>query len=122
MKDNSRKGARKRRHWRIRSRLTGTSGRPRLVIYRSNKYLYTQVVDDEAGKTLASASTNQKDLRTELGGSGSNLAAAALVGKTIAQRAQEKGVKQVCFDRGGYKYHGRIKALADAAREAGLEF
>jgi large subunit ribosomal protein L18 len=118
----SRNGMRERRHWRVRSKLTGTSTRPRLVVFRSNKFLYSQVIDDATGNTLAAASSNQKDLRSELGGSGSNLAAAALIGKTIAARAQEKGVKQVSFDRGGYKYHGRIKALADAAREAGLEF
>jgi len=113
---------RTRRHWRVRSRVTGSAGRPRLCVHRSNKYLYAQVIDDESGKTLASASSVQKDLKSELSGKGSNLAAAVLVGKTLAERAKASGVSKVCFDRGGYKYHGRVKALADAAREAGLEF
>jgi large subunit ribosomal protein L18 len=111
-----------RRHWRIRSRVTGTGERPRLAIFRSNKYLYVQLIDDVAGTTLAAASTLQKVLHDQLGGKCANLAAATLLGKTIAGRAKDKGLKKVCFDRGGYRYHGRIKALADAAREAGLEF
>jgi large subunit ribosomal protein L18 len=112
---------RRRIHQRLRQRLQGSSERPRLNVYRSLNHIYAQVIDDSTGKTLASASTTQGrkkgDRRT-----GGNVASAKEVGKTIAQRAQEKGVKKVVFDRGGYLYHGRIKALADAAREAGLEF
>jgi large subunit ribosomal protein L18 len=114
---------RRRRHWRVRSRVTGTAARPRLTIFRSNKFIYAQVVDDEAGKTLASANTNQKVLKEALGGSKlCSVDAAKLVGKTIAEKAKESGVAKVCFDRGPYQYHGRVKALADAAREAGLDF
>ncbi len=111
-----------RRHWRIRASVKGTTERPRLTVRRSNKYIYAQLVDDEQGKTIAAAATTQKALRDSLGGKGCSVAAAQLVGKTVAERAKEKGVTKVCFDRGGYKYHGRVKALADAAREAGLEF
>jgi len=109
---------RTRRHWGVRSRVKGTAARPRLCVYRSNKYIYAQVIDDEAGKTLAASSSNQKAIEA----AGGSVAAATLVGKAVAERAKEKGVTQVCFDRGGYRYHGRVKALADAAREAGLEF
>lgn len=122
MATNSRSKQRVTRHWRMRSRLSGTAARPRLAIFRSNKFIYAQVIDDESGKTLASASSNQKDLQGQLGGKGCNLEAAKLVGQTIAARAKDGGVNKVCFDRGGYRYHGRVKALADAAREAGLEF
>ena len=112
---------RKRIHERIRARMEGTSGRPRLNVYRSLNHIYVQVIDDSRGVTIASASTAQGgkkgDKRT-----GGNIASAKEIGKLIAQRAQEKGIKKVVFDRGGYLYHGRIKALADAAREAGLEF
>lgn len=117
-----RHAARQRRHYRIRNKLAGTAERPRLSVFRSNKYLYSQVVDDSTGVTLVSASTNQSTLRQELDGKCANVSAASLLGKTIAERAKEKGITQVCFDRGGYRYHGRIKALAEAAREAGLEF
>jgi large subunit ribosomal protein L18 len=110
-----------RRHWRVRTRVKGTAERPRLSFHRSNKYLYVQVIDDVTGRTLAAAATTQKAVRDEAGGA-CNIAAAKLVGKVIAERAKEKGITKVCFDRGGYKYHGRVKALADAAREAGLEF
>ncbi len=111
---------RKRIHERIRSRLLGTPQRPRLNVYRSLNHIYAQVIDDLHGVTLVAASTTeggQGDKR-----SGGNLASAKEVGKRIADRAKEKGIKQVVFDRGGYLYHGRIKALADAAREAGLQF
>jgi large subunit ribosomal protein L18 len=111
---------RQRVHTRIRERMTGTAERPRLNVYRSLNHIYTQVIDDLSGATLASASTVSK--KGEGKKAGGNVAAAAEVGKLIAQRAQEKGIKRVVFDRGGYLYHGRIKALADAAREAGLEF
>jgi large subunit ribosomal protein L18 len=108
---------RQRIHARIRRKLTGTTERPRLSVHRSLNHIYAQVVDDQTGQTLASASTLA--LKTKTGG---NVAAAKEIGKAIAESAVKKGVKKVVFDRGGYLYHGRIKALADAAREAGLEF
>jgi large subunit ribosomal protein L18 len=107
-------------HERIRKKMQGTAERPRLNVYRSLNHIYVQVIDDLHGKTLVSASTaegKKEDRRT-----GGNVAAAKAIGKTIAERAKAKGVSQVVFDRGGYIYHGRVKALADAAREAGLKF
>ncbi len=111
---------RRRIHERLRQRMQGSPERPRLNVYRSLNHIYAQVIDDATGKTLAAAST----MHGKKGGkrTGGNVASAKEVGKAIAQRAQEKGIKSVVFDRGGYLYHGRIKALADAAREAGLEF
>jgi large subunit ribosomal protein L18 len=109
---------RQRIHQRIRRKVRGTSERPRLAVFRSLTNIYVQLIDDARSVTLVSASTIEKGSRT----GGGNLAAAKAVGKTIAERAKEKGIQQVVFDRGGYIYHGRIKALADAAREAGLEF
>jgi large subunit ribosomal protein L18 len=111
---------RRRIHQRMRQRLNGSSDRPRLNVYRSLNHIYAQVIDDSTGKTLASASTVQGKKGSKR--TGGNVASAKEIGKTIAQRAQEKGIKKVVFDRGGYLYHGRIKALADAARAAGLEF
>src|ERR1700752_691614 len=111
---------RRRIHQRLRRRLGGTGERPRLNVYRSLNHIYAQVIDDSSGKTLAAASTVQGGKGSKR--TGGNVASAKEGGKTNAQRAQEKGVKRVVFDRGGYLYHGRIKALADAAREAGLEF
>lgn len=111
---------RKRVHTRIREKLAGTTERPRLNVYRSLDHIYTQLIDDTSGVTIASASTVTK--KGEPKKAGGNIAAAVEVGKLIAERAQAKGIKKVVFDRGGYLYHGRIKALADAAREAGLEF
>ncbi|MBS1821997.1 MAG: 50S ribosomal protein L18 [Acidobacteria bacterium] len=111
---------RKRVHTRIREKMSGTAERPRLNVYRSLDHIYTQLIDDASGVTLASASTLAK--KGEAKKTGGNIAAAVEVGKLIAERAQQKGIKKVVFDRGGYLYHGRIKALADAAREAGLEF
>jgi large subunit ribosomal protein L18 len=108
---------RQRVHTRIRRRLTGTAERPRLSIYRSLNHIYAQVIDDSQGLTLVAASTAAAKVKT-----GGNVAAAREVGKQIAERAKEKGIQKVVFDRGGYLYHGRVKALADAAREAGLEF
>src|SRR5690625_2570998 len=105
---------RKRIHKRVRNTISGTEERPRLNIYRSNKNIYAQLINDENGTTVASANTKEKDLNLE---STSNIEAAKEVGKLVAQRAIEKGYKRVVFDRGGYKYHGRVKALADAARE-----
>ncbi|AJH79008.1 50S ribosomal protein L18 [Heyndrickxia coagulans] len=110
---------RKKRHARVRAKLSGTAERPRLNIYRSNKNIYAQLIDDVKGVTLASASTLDKELSLESTG---NVEAAQKVGELIAKRAVEKGIKEVVFDRGGYLYHGRIKALADAARENGLQF
>lgn len=111
---------RQRVHTRIRTKMSGTAERPRLNVYRSLNHIYTQVIDDANGRTLASASTVvKKGAEQKTGG---NVEAAIAVGKLIAERAQAAGVKRVVFDRGGYLYHGRIKALADAAREAGLEF
>ena len=112
------KQIRERIHKRIRRKLSGTTERPRLAIFRSVAHIYAQVIDDSAGKTLASASSVDKGAKTN----GGNVAAAKKIGKLVAQRAKEKGISRVVFDRGGYHYHGRIKALADAAREAGLEF
>jgi large subunit ribosomal protein L18 len=110
-----------RRHERIRRRLHGTSERPRLNVYRSLEHIYVQVVDDDQGNTLVSASTIDPELRGELDGLNKSQQAAR-VGQLVARRAMEKGFKQVVFDRGGYPYHGRVKALADAARAGGLEF
>jgi large subunit ribosomal protein L18 len=108
---------RKRVHTRIRERIQGTTERPRLNVYRSLNHIYAQIIDDTQGRTLVSASTIADKVKT-----GGNVAAAKEIGKLVAQRAIDKGIKKVVYDRGGYLYHGRIKALADAAREAGLEF
>ncbi|WP_077210489.1 50S ribosomal protein L18 [Bacillus dakarensis] len=110
---------RKKRHARVRSKLSGTAARPRLNVFRSNKHIYAQLIDDVNGVTLASASTKDKEVSLD---STSNVDAAVMVGELVAKRAVEKGIKSVVFDRGGYLYHGRVKALADAARENGLEF
>ncbi len=118
IKKIEKKEIRNRIHKRIRRKLAGTAERPRLAVFRSVAHIYAQVIDDAAATTLASASSVDKGGRTN----GGNVMAAKAIGKLVAQRAQEKGIKQVVFDRGGYQYHGRIKALADAAREAGLEF
>lgn len=104
-------------HKRIRRKVSGSAERPRLTIYRSLNHIYAQIIDDEQGRTIAAASTTEKDLRGETGG---NIDAAVRVGRAIAERALSNGIESVVFDRGGYRYHGRVKALADAAREAGL--
>jgi len=109
---------RQRIHKRIRRKLRGTAERPRLAIFRSVAHIYAQVIDDNKGQTLVSASSIEKSAKTN----GGNVAAAKAIGKAIAERARDKGIKAVVFDRGGYLYHGRVQALADAAREAGLEF
>jgi len=114
----SRQSARTRRHTRVRKRVRGTGDRPRLAVFRSNRYIYAQVIDDTLGRTLASASSQETDLRS----STLNISTAAKVGELLAGRAKDAGVSTVVFDRGGYKYHGKVKALADAARESGLEF
>lgn len=113
--------ARLKRHLRVRKKIEGTSARPRLNIFRSSKHMYAQLIDDTTGVTVASASTQDKELKAEVG-NGGNVEAARKVGELIAKRAKEKGFDKVVFDRGGYLYHGRVQALADAAREAGLEF
>ncbi|WP_044895208.1 50S ribosomal protein L18 [Bacillus alveayuensis] len=110
---------RKKRHARVRRKVFGTAERPRLNVFRSNKHIYAQVIDDVKAVTLVSASTLDKEFDLESTG---NVEAAKKVGELVAKRALEKGIKSVVFDRGGYLYHGRVKALADAAREAGLEF
>src|SRR5579871_2828716 len=120
LKPRERNVIRQRVHARIREKMSGTAERPRLNVYRSLNHISTQLIDDQNGVTLASGSSKGKKGETEA--CGGNVAAAKTVGKLIAERAQEKGIKKVVFDRGGYLYHGRIKALADAAREAGLEF
>jgi len=111
---------RRRRHLRVRKRVNGTPERPRLAVFRSLHHIYAQVIDDTTGVTLAAASTLEPSLRPA--GTGGNVEGAKAVGKLIAERAREKGVEKVVFDRGGFLYHGRIKALADAARAAGLQF
>lgn len=117
----SRDAHRQRVHLRVRTKLSGTPERPRLSVYRSLGHLYAQVIDDRTGSTLCSASSLDKETRKQLKGGG-NVAAAKVVGKAIAERAKAAGISQVAFDRGGYKYHGRVQALAEAAREAGLKF
>ncbi|MCA9957840.1 MAG: 50S ribosomal protein L18 [Chloroflexota bacterium] len=113
--------ARKRRHQRIRMSISGTAERPRLNVFRSLEHIYAQLIDDVAGQTIVSASTVDKKLVAEMEGKNKK-EQATLVGKTVAERALAAGIKQVVFDRGGYLYHGRVKALADGAREGGLEF
>ena len=117
----SRKAHRERIHVRMRKKIAGSTERPRLCVFRSLKHIQAQVIDDVQGRTLASASSLDKEVRQRIKGGG-NVAASKIVGKVIAERAQAAGVKQVVFDRGGYQYHGRVQALADAAREAGLKF
>jgi large subunit ribosomal protein L18 len=116
---------RKRRHLRVRAKVSGTNERPRLNVFRSNAHTYAQIIDDTVGHTLVAASTLEPSVRDQFGESENNLrrvSEATVVGRVIAERAQEKGITKVVFDRGGYKFHGRVKAVADAARESGLEF
>ena len=110
-----------KKHRRMRNRFSGTPERPRLAVFRSNSHMYAQIIDDVAGNTLVSASTVQKEIKAELEHT-DDVAAAAYLGTVIAKRALEKGITEVVFDRGGYIYHGKVKALAEAAREAGLNF
>ena len=119
MATTSRRSARQRRHTRLRRKIPGTADRPRLAVFRSNRHIAAQLINDEEGRTIVSASSLEADLR---GGATGNAVAAATVGSLIAERAKDAGVSTVVFDRGGSRYHGRIAALADAAREAGLEF
>ena len=120
-KKDSRTEIRVKKHKKLRNRFSGTPERPRLAVFRSNNHMYAQVIDDTVGNTLVSASTMQKDVKAELEKT-NNVEAAAYLGKVIAQRALEKGITEVVFDRGGFIYQGKIQALADAAREAGLKF
>ncbi len=117
----SRTLVRKNKHRRLRNRFSGTPQRPRLAVFRSNNHMYAQIIDDTVGKTLVSASTLDKDVKAECEKT-NNLDAATVVGKVVAKRALEKGITTVVYDRGGYIYEGKVKALAEAAREAGLEF
>ena len=117
----SRSKVRAKKHMRIRNRFSGSAERPRLAVFRSNNHVYAQVIDDVNGHTLVSASTLEKDIKAELKNT-DDMAAASKIGDVVAKRALEKGIKAVVFDRAGYIYHGKVKALADAAREAGLEF
>ena len=117
----SRSEVRENKHRKLRNRFSGTAERPRLAVFRSNNHMYAQIIDDTVGNTLVSASTLQKDVKAELEKT-NNVEAAAYLGTVIAKKALEKGITTVVFDRGGFIYHGKIKALADAAREAGLEF
>jgi len=122
IKKPSRTLARQKRHYKLRRNLVGTAKRPRLSVFRSNKHIYAQIIDDDAGRTLTSASTATltfKDTKLE---STSNLEAAKAVGAEVARKAKDLGIDTIVFDRGGYLYHGKVKALADAAREAGLQF
>ena len=119
IKKIDRNGARSARHARVRNKVTGTSNVPRLNVFRSNSNIFAQIIDDEASKTLVSASSIDKELKLENGG---NVEAAKKVGELLAKRAKKAKISKVVFDRGGYLYHGRVKALADAARENGLEF
>ena len=112
---------RAKKHMRIRNRVNGTAERPRLAVFRSNNHMYAQIIDDTVGNTLVAASTLEKDVKAELEKT-NNVDAAAYLGTVIAKKAIEKGIKEVVFDRGGFIYQGKIKALAEAAREAGLEF
>ena len=121
-KNQARREGRIRRHMRVRRKLQGSSERPRFAIFRSLNNMYVQVIDDARGTTVVAASTLTPELKATLGAKTGNVAASKALGQFVAKKAQEKGIKRVCFDRAGYKYHGRVKALADGAREAGLEF
>ncbi|NBI92443.1 50S ribosomal protein L18 [Lachnospiraceae bacterium] len=121
VKKEARTKVRVKKHLRIRNRFSGTPERPRLAVFRSNNHMYAQIIDDTVGKTLVAASTLEKDVKAELEKT-NNVDAAAYVGKVIAKRALEKGITTVVYDRGGYIYHGKVAALAEAAREAGLVF
>ena len=115
----SRSAARQKRHTRLRLRVSGVTGRPRLAVFRSLNHIYAQIIDDSTGRTLAAASSLEPDLRS---GKSTKSGEAAVVGRLVAERARAAGVGQVVFDRAGFRYHGRVKSLADAAREAGLDF
>jgi large subunit ribosomal protein L18 len=120
--NESRNDKRLARHRRVRKNLRGTPEKPRLCVFKSLKNISAQLIDDVSGSTLAAASTLEKDIKTKLTGNGGNREAAGLVGEAIAKKSLEKGIREVAFDRGGFLYHGRVKELADKAREAGLKF
>lgn len=117
----SRDEARRKRHYRLRNKISGTTERPRLAVFRSNKHIYAQIIDDMVGNTLVAASTMEEDVRGKIAKT-SDIEAAKAVGEAVARKALDKGINSVVFDRGGYIYHGKVKALAEAAREAGLQF
>lgn len=121
IKKVNRKAIREKKHWRLRNHISGTAERPRLAVFRSNKHIYAQIIDDSVGNTLVSAGTVEKEVQSALEHT-DDVAAAAYIGELIGKRAVEKGITSVVFDRGGYIYQGKIAALADAARKAGLEF
>ena len=121
IKKQSRVEVRVKKHMKVRNRLSGTAERPRLAVFRSNNHMYAQIIDDTVGRTLTAASTLEKDVKAELDKT-NDVAAAAYLGTVIAKRALENGIKTVVYDRGGFIYQGKVKALAEAAREAGLEF
>ncbi len=121
IKKKARSEVRRKKHIRMRSKLVGTAERPRLCVFRSNNHMYAQIIDDQAQKTLVSASTTQKDVKAELEKT-NDKAAASYLGTVIGKKAVDAGITEVIFDRGGYIYHGKVAALADAAREAGLKF
>ena len=121
IKQVNKKEATQKRHQRLRNKISGTAESPRLAVYRSTKHIYAQIIDDVKGVTLAAASSLDKDIRSELA-HGGNIESAKVVGEAIAKKALKAGIKDVVFDRGGFLYHGRVAALADAAREAGLNF
>ncbi len=121
IKKPSRSAAREKRHYRLRNKISGTAEQPRLAVFRSNMHIYAQVIDDTVGNTLCAASTMEKDIKAKLEKT-NDVEAAKVVGEAVAKKALEKGITTVVFDRGGFVYHGKIKALADAAREAGLNF
>ena len=122
IKKQSRTAARKKRHYKLRRNLVGTAERPRLSVFRSNKHIYAQIIDDVAGHTLTSASTMTATFKDTKAESTSDVEAAKAVGTEVARKAKELGIETIVFDRGGYLYHGKVKALADAAREGGLKF
>jgi len=121
-KTRKRRQSRKRSHLRVRNRVRGTAERPRLAVFKSARHIYAQVIDDVAGRTLAAASTLDEDVRKNVKGASGNVEAAKAVGAVVAERAMKDGIEQVVFDRGGFIFHGKVKAVADAAREQGLKF
>jgi len=122
IKPVDKKDRRKKRHLRVRKKISGTAEKPRLTVFKSNKHIYAQIIDDTIGRTLVSASTTEKEVKESLNNKTWDKNAANVVGKLIAQRAKEKGITTIVFDRSGYKYHGKVKALADAVRAEGIKF
>jgi large subunit ribosomal protein L18 len=118
----TRRESRIRRHYRVRNKVSGSAEKPRICVFRSNKHIYAQLVDDDTGHTIAAAGSLEPNLKGSINGNGGTVEAAKAVGKALAERAAEKGITEAVFDRGGYLYHGRVAALADAAREGGLKF